>query len=217
MPVPDVMFCAQQIHVPPELPDIMKQFTKAAIRTQPRDVLQWSYGKYFSLSQSEPLPVKERVEIPVATQKNDTGLTPGLLKILHKQLSEKGTVELPDLQRKWKNLCLPMAQLHNILQLDDFSEGVEWMKFFALGCSALGGSLMSSMKHACEILTEDPEGGAARIPYDTFAFIYSYLAGLDEEITGEATESYLKSLKERVARKENMVGLADFSTVQKKF
>uniref|UniRef100_G1KB60 Rhophilin associated tail protein 1 like n=1 Tax=Anolis carolinensis TaxID=28377 RepID=G1KB60_ANOCA len=180
MPVPDVMFCAQQIHVPPELPDIMKQFTKAAIRTQPRD----------------PLPVKERVEIPVATQKNDTGLTPGLLKILHKQLSEKGTVELPDLQRKWKNLCLPMAQLHNILQLDDFSEGVEWMKFFALGCSALGGSLMSSMKHACEILTEDPEGGAARIPYDTFAFIYSYLAGLDEEITGEATESYLKSLKE---------------------
>uniref|UniRef100_A0A803TUN6 Rhophilin associated tail protein 1 like n=1 Tax=Anolis carolinensis TaxID=28377 RepID=A0A803TUN6_ANOCA len=169
----------RKIHVPPELPDIMKQFTKAAIRTQPRD----------------PLPVKERVEIPVATQKNDTGLTPGLLKILHKQVKCYG-----DLQRKWKNLCLPMAQLHNILQLDDFSEGVEWMKFFALGCSALGGVCrlvdIFSMKHACEILTEDPEGGAARIPYDTFAFIYSYLAGLDEEITGEATESYLKSLKE---------------------
>ncbi|XP_062985809.1 ropporin-1-like protein [Elgaria multicarinata webbii] len=215
MPVPDVMFCAQQIHVPPELPDIMKQFTKAAIRTQPRDVLQWSYGYFYAMANGEPLPVKERVEMPVATQKNDTGLTQGLLKILHKQLSEKGTVGLPELQKKWKNLCLPMEQLRNLLQLDNFVDGVEWMKFFSLACSALGGSLHSSMKHACEILTNDPEGGAARIPYDTFAFIYSYLASLDEEIAGEALESFLNALKEQVAHKEYMVGIADFSTVKK--
>ncbi|XP_053106462.1 ropporin-1-like protein [Hemicordylus capensis] len=215
MPVPDVMFCAQQIHVPPELPDIMKQFTKAAIRTQPRDVLQWSYGYFYALSRGEPLPVKERVEIPVATQKNDTGLTPGLLKILHKQLSEKKIVDIPELQRKWKNLCLPVQQLHNLLRLDSFADGVEWMKFFALACSALGGSLLSSMKHACEILTNDPQGAAARIPYDTFAFLYTYLAGLDEEITEEAVESYLKALKEQVSRKEYMVGIADFSIAKK--
>ncbi|KAJ7338404.1 hypothetical protein JRQ81_011931 [Phrynocephalus forsythii] len=217
MPVPDVMFCAQQIHIPPELPDIMKQFTKAAIRTQPRDVLQWSYGYFSAMSKGEPLPVKERVEMPVATQKNDTGLTPGLLKILHKQLSEKGTVEMSELQKKWKNLCLPMAQLHNLLRLDNFVDGVEWMKFFSLGCSALGGSLLSSMKHACEILTNDPEGGAARIPYDTFAYIYSYLSSLDEEISEESVEAFLKAVKEQVACKEYMVGVADFSSVQKKF
>ncbi|XP_061445129.1 ropporin-1-like protein isoform X2 [Rhineura floridana] len=210
MPVPDVMFCAQQIHVPPELPDIMKQFTKAAIRTQPRDVLQWSYGYFYALSNGEPLPVKDRVEMPVATQKNDTGLTPGLLKILHKQLSEKGTVDIAELQKKWKNLCLPMQQLHNLLRLDEFVEGVEWIKFFALACSALGGSLLSSMKHACGILTNDPDGGAARIPYDTFAFIYSYLAGLDEEIPEEEVETFLKALKEASSRKEYMVGVADF-------
>ncbi|KAF2977920.1 hypothetical protein EK904_008439 [Melospiza melodia maxima] len=42
MPLPETMFCAQQIKIPPELPDILKQFTKAAIRTQPFDVLQWA-------------------------------------------------------------------------------------------------------------------------------------------------------------------------------
>ncbi|KAM6454318.1 ropporin-1-like protein isoform 1-T1 [Liasis olivaceus] len=204
------------IHVPPELPDIMKQFTKAAIRTQPHDVLQWSYGYFYALSRGEPLPVKDRVEMPVATQKNDTGLTPGLLKILHKQLSEKKNVELQDLQKKWKNLCLPMEQLRNILRLDNFVDGVEWMKFFALGCSALGGSLLSSMKHACEILTNDPEGGAARIPYDTFEFLYSYLASLDDEITEEVTKSFLKALKDQVARKEYMIGTADFTTIKVK-
>ncbi|XP_077159976.1 ropporin-1-like protein [Paroedura picta] len=211
MPVPDVMFCAQQIHVPPELPNIMKQFTKAAIRTQPRDILQWSYGYFSALSNGEPLPVKERVEMMVATQKNDSGLTPGLLKVLHKQLSKKETLSIQELQIKWKNLCLPVEQLHNLLRLDNFADGVSWMKFFALGCSALGGSLLSSMKQACEILTDDPEGGPARIPYDTFAFLYSYLAGLDEEMPQQEAESFLSALKEQVARKDYMVGVADFS------
>ena len=35
-------YCSQQINIPPSLPDILKQFTKAAIRTQPKDVLAWS-------------------------------------------------------------------------------------------------------------------------------------------------------------------------------
>lgn len=43
MPPPEEpYYCSQQIHIPPELPDILKQFTKAAIRTQPKDVLAWS-------------------------------------------------------------------------------------------------------------------------------------------------------------------------------
>lgn len=35
-------YCSQQIRIPPDLPDIMKQFTKAAIRTQPVDPLAWA-------------------------------------------------------------------------------------------------------------------------------------------------------------------------------
>ena len=36
------LYCAEQIKIPAELPDILKEFTKAAIRTQPVDLLQWS-------------------------------------------------------------------------------------------------------------------------------------------------------------------------------
>ena len=38
------------------------------------------------------------------------------------------------------------------------------------------------MKTVCEILTADPEGGAARIPYALFKTIYTYLAQIDGEI-----------------------------------
>ncbi|NXT19698.1 ROP1L protein, partial [Syrrhaptes paradoxus] len=196
MPLPETMYCTQQIKIPPELPDILKQFTKAAIRTQPRDVLQWAAAYFSALSKGEPLPVKERLEMSLSTERTDTGLTPGLLKVLHKQLSPKGIVNVAELKEKWKHLCLPEEQLEAILQLGNFSEEVEWMKALALGCSMLGESLLSSMKHACEILTKDPEGGAARIPFETFSFLYSYLARIDGEIPEENTEAFLQGIKE---------------------
>ncbi|XP_057352390.1 ropporin-1-like protein isoform X2 [Manis pentadactyla] len=164
MPLPETMFCAQQIHIPPELPDILKQFTKAAIRTQPGDVLQWSAGYFSALSRGDPLPVKDRVEMPMATQKTDTGLTQGLLKVLHKQ------------------------------------------------------SLNTAMKHLCEILTADPEGGPARIPFETFAYVYRYLSKLDTDSSAAETESYLANLKGNVESSKNgMIGLSDFFVLKGKF
>ncbi|OPJ76483.1 ropporin-1-like protein [Patagioenas fasciata monilis] len=212
MPPPETIFCAQQIKIPPELPDILKQFTKAAIRTQPYDVLQWAAAYFSALSKGEPLPVKERLEIPLATEKTDAALTLGFLKVLHKQLSPKGVVNVAELKERWKHLCLPEEQLEAILQLDDFGEEVEWMKVLALGCSVLGGSLLSSMKHACEILTKDPDGGAARVPFETFSFLYSYLASIDGEIPEEETEAFLCGIKEQADQQSGMVLLRNFLT-----
>lgn len=216
MPLPDTMFCAQQIHIPPELPDILKQFTKAAIRTQPVDVLQWSAGYFSALSRGDPLPVKDRIEMPVATQKTDTGLTQGLLKVLHKQCSHKQYVELSDLEKKWKNLCLPVEKFRALLELDPCEDKIEWIKFLALGCSSLGGTLNTTMKNVCEILTADPEGGPAQIPFDTFSYIYQYLTSLDPELPASETETYLATLREKSeSRKNGMIGLSDFFVAKK--
>ncbi|KFP35597.1 Ropporin-1-like, partial [Chlamydotis macqueenii] len=71
-------------------------------------------------------------------------------------------------------------------------------------------SLLSSMKHACEILTSDPEGGAARIPFETFSFLYSYLAGIDGEIPEEKMEAFLQKIKEEADQQDGMVLLRNF-------
>ncbi|XP_055965025.1 ropporin-1-like protein [Sorex fumeus] len=218
MPLPDTMFCAQQIHIPPELPDILKQFTKAAIRTQPADVLQWSAGYFAALSRGDPLPVKERVEMPVATQKTDTGLTQGLLKTLHKQCGHKQFVNLDDLEKKWRNLCLPMESLKAILDLDPCKEKVEWVKFLALCCSSLSGTLNSAMQNVCEILTTDPEGGPARIPFELFSGIYQYLWRLESPGPESDMQAYLASLRTTIDSKkgETLIGPADFFYPTKK-
>ncbi|XP_019110445.1 ropporin-1-like protein [Larimichthys crocea] len=210
MPPPDTMYCAQQINIPPQLPDILKNYTKAAIRTQPKDLLLWSAAYFSALSKGECLPVKERLEMNVATQKTDTGLTPGLLKILHKQLSPGPTCSQEDLQKKWTGLCLPMDQLESLLSLGGFGSDIDWMDFFALGCSALGGTLMSSLKVACEILTEDEEGGAARIPFDIFVNLYTYLAHLDGDMPQDHIDKFLSSLQPQVNKQNGMIQVSNF-------
>ncbi|NXE88180.1 ROP1L protein, partial [Menura novaehollandiae] len=71
-------------------------------------------------------------------------------------------------------------------------------------------SLLSSMKHACEILTSDPEGGAARIPFETFSFLYLYLASIDGEIPKQETEAFLQGIKEQADKHSGMVLLRHF-------
>ncbi|KAG9488108.1 hypothetical protein GDO78_007740 [Eleutherodactylus coqui] len=214
MPLPEPMFCSQQITIPPELPDLLKQFTKAAIRTQPPDVLQWSAAYFSSLSRGEPLPVTERVEMPVATQKTDTGLTPGLLRALHRQLASRVTVPVQEVEQKWKDLCLPQQQLDSILQLDHHGGEVDWMQFLALACSALGGSITTALKYACEILTEDPEGGAARIPLQTFIFLYKYLAQIDGDISDSTIEEVIGALQEEAGKQGGMIQPRNFLSPQ---
>ncbi|KAK6491017.1 ropporin-1-like protein isoform X1 [Huso huso] len=206
MPPADTILCAQQINIPTELPDILKQFTKAAIRTQPHDVLQWSAAYFSSLSSGETLPVKERLGMPVATQKTGTGLTPGLLK---------RTVEKAELEQRWKELCLPMEQLNSIIELGNFATDIVWIEFLALGCSAMNGTITTSLKCACEILTADPEGGAARIPFETFRFLFTYLNNFDGEMPQDQIDSYLNSLKEEAKPQFGMVQPLNFTGLNK--
>ncbi|NWS28400.1 ROP1L protein, partial [Polioptila caerulea] len=71
-------------------------------------------------------------------------------------------------------------------------------------------SLLSSMKQACEILTRDPEGGAARIPFETFSFLYSYLASIDGEISETETNVFLQEIKEKADKHSGMVLIRHF-------
>ncbi|XP_077592662.1 ropporin-1-like protein [Stigmatopora nigra] len=210
MPPPETMFCSQQINIPTGLPEVLKNFSKAAIRTQPKDLLVWSAAYFEALAKGETLPVKDRLELNFGNQNKDAMLTPGLLKTLHKQLSTAETCGREDLQDKWKALCLPMEQLEDMLILGNFDMEINWMQFFALGCSALGDSLKASLKVACEILTEDEEGGAARIPFEIFSLLCMYLANLDPDMPRGHVDGLLTSLEPQVKVQHGMIKPLDF-------
>lgn len=52
------IYCAQQINVPPTFPHILKLYAKAAIRTQPHDLLRWTAAYFRALANGEVPPAK---------------------------------------------------------------------------------------------------------------------------------------------------------------
>jgi hypothetical protein len=62
------IYCAEQIHIPPDLADVLKAFTKEVLRHQPADLLQFS-AQYFSnlaavtrTHSSDSLPTLEQLQ-----------------------------------------------------------------------------------------------------------------------------------------------------------
>ncbi|XP_035222545.1 ropporin-1-like protein [Stegodyphus dumicola] len=55
------LFLDDQITVPEEFPFILKDYAKAAIRTNPNDLLEFSVRYFTALRNGEKPPVKERL------------------------------------------------------------------------------------------------------------------------------------------------------------
>lgn len=197
MPLEETIYSASQINIPAELPDLLKQFTKAAIRTQPTDILQWSAAYFTSLANGEPLPVKRRLEPFVGN-----GLTIGNLEVLvqqHKDLADK-TVSRSTIESKWGDLGLPKDQLKDILTAGNFGETFNFDFFTGVACLHLGGSQISeALKLLCQLLTEDLPGYAERVEYQRFSEIYKFLANLGGVPNAQVDLAlqYLKSESEK--------------------
>ncbi|XP_071551100.1 ropporin-1-like protein isoform X2 [Panulirus ornatus] len=73
-----------EARVPAPLPRILKDYTKAAIRTQPKDLLAWSAAYFRCMSKGTAPPVKDRLEFPIPEAEG--GMSPGVLRVFHRQL-----------------------------------------------------------------------------------------------------------------------------------
>nr|CAD7204665.1 unnamed protein product [Timema douglasi] len=177
------MYCSQQIVIPPAFPAILKEYCKAAIRTQPYDLLDWSVTYFRALADGDRPPVKERLEYPPFL--HSSGLTPGYIKVLLNSFLDHETIPKEDLKKAWIGMCLNADALDEMLQIGGFGaeEKIDLLKFVAVASGHLTNSLSETMTLLCEILTDDPEGGPAKIPVELFCKLYSFLAGLDGRIT----------------------------------
>jgi hypothetical protein len=138
-------FCSEQIRIPPKLPNILKQYTKAAMKTQPRDLLQWTSAYFHAMADGVTPPVKDRIEYP--QQESKDGLTVGYLRILHNQLGGRDTktfsklkVTPEDVREKWVALCLDGGAFDEMLmfgRMQDKRE-IEWKKLVGVLCGSIG-------------------------------------------------------------------------------
>ncbi|XP_043503450.1 ropporin-1-like protein [Polistes fuscatus] len=167
----------QRVTIPPRLPTILKQFCKAAIRTQPYDLLRWSSAYFRALADGEEPPVKLRLEYPPPS--TASGLTLGFLRVLLRQFGDYNkTLPIDVISRRWECLCLDRKELNLIMMIGKFRRKCQVKKFLAIAVGLLGSSLRETMIMICELFTHEPDGGSAMVPVTLFMEIYGYLAGL---------------------------------------
>ncbi|XP_045528824.1 uncharacterized protein LOC123717077 isoform X4 [Pieris brassicae] len=176
----DQMYCSQQIVIPPKFPYALKRYCKAAIKTQPYDLLRWSYEYFTALAENRPPPVKLRLEYPIYS--TEGGLTRGCLKVLAAQLSPCKSLPLPMVRKAWRGFCLDPLELKRVFCLCEIylrEEFVSFLHFVAVAAGLLTKSLTHTMILLCETLTKEPDGGSAAIPVDDFLMMYKFLANVD--------------------------------------
>jgi len=200
------MYCAQQIKVPCELPDILKNFTKSAIRTQPPDLLAWSAAYFTALANGTTLPVKKRLEPP----SDKCGVTAGLLEMMLRQVDHDGCdqVDTKEVYKMWRDIGLPRSELEEILEKGAIKDQprVSKMKFAAMTASHMAnGNLTETMRIICQVLTQDADGGPSRIPYETFVDIFMYLVNTRNEDSLGHVEAVLNYLREEASRENGMI------------
>ncbi|XP_012270564.1 uncharacterized protein LOC105694457 [Orussus abietinus] len=177
MSLVEPLYCNQQINVPPKLPLILKQFCKAAIRTQPYDLLKWSSAYFRALAEGEEPPAKSRLEYPPPC--TPSGLTLGFLKVLLRQFGDYNKVlSVDSVLHRWDCLCLDRKELCLIMTIGRFRRKCQVKKFLAVAVGLLSSSLFETMIMLCELFTHEPDGGSAMIPLSLFMELYGYLANL---------------------------------------
>ncbi|XP_018597071.1 ropporin-1-like protein isoform X1 [Scleropages formosus] len=197
----------KELIIPSELTEILQRFTKDAIRTQPEDLIQWSTSYFSALTQEKPLPVRGSPDTPTSVD-----LTRETLSAIHQEFQKRETVSRKELESMWKSFSLAEDHLQHILSVGCFREELEWMKFFALCCSYIGGTIKNAMAHICYILNSEPGCKLleASVPYDTFRPLYTYLATMDGEVSEAQIDQALAYLGKKAKSSNGMVKVSDF-------
>lgn len=82
---------------------------------------------------------------------NSPSLSPSPYPLLSptSQLHKNGTVSKKEVSKLWRSLGLADDLLRHIMTVGCFGDQLDWIKFFALGCSYLGGVHMILCTHSC--------------------------------------------------------------------
>ncbi|XP_055905997.1 uncharacterized protein LOC129941398 [Eupeodes corollae] len=171
------LYCSEQIAIPETFPNILKTYAKAAIRTQPYDLLRWSAAYFRCLANNAPPPAKIRLERAC----RQGSITKGYLKVLVAQVGKGFFISRCLLQERWKALCLDEDDLLKYLSLCRMLNWpqVHWLKVLAVMIGSLNETPNDTMVMLCELLTDDMDGGLARIPFWMFKICYTFVAKLD--------------------------------------
>ncbi|XP_025200437.1 ropporin-1-like protein [Melanaphis sacchari] len=161
------------IIVPESLPDILKKYVKAAIRSQPEDIISWS-AEYFKSTDDQYVSLGTKNSINTKQKMDRT-----LFRILAFQLGTTiGTKER--IEEVWSDLSLDFNLLEQIYTIGNFrGEHVDMVEFLGITFGHWTKSLKETILLCCEAFCKCLATDGYFMHVDIACKLYEYLAKLD--------------------------------------
>jgi len=215
MDVAEPLYVGEQIHIPPDLPEILKQFTKAAIKTQPDNTFLWAAQYFEALAHGALPPVQSRLAL-TKTKIIDTGeqgneaianATVDQLKALADTLGQgPDEVDRSILESASSSAGIPALHIEDALGVGGFGTTIVWKQFLFLLCASIpdNGDLLSSLAMTVGVLY-----GEELMPMAAVKELYLFVTGLDPTVTADDQHKKLGELEAAAAGKDGKVSKAD--------
>lgn len=196
------------IETPNYLSNLLKEWSIAAIRTQPSDLLYWSLIYFQMKANGEQPPVKPYLDLP-DLKLGPGGLTPTILKALAFTLcNEFETYE--KVEKMWDILSLEKNIFLEITQIGKFKKYVKSLEFIGIAAAYLNNRLRDTMILLCDTFSTNHSKG---ILLDHFITIYQYLGRLNCADVISTNEKSVHSFYDEVENsKENSVNTFSVSS-----
>ncbi|KAJ3092516.1 Ropporin-1-like protein [Quaeritorhiza haematococci] len=164
---PEALYCSEQIHIPPELPEILKNYTKHIIRTQPTDILSSSAEYFTRLARQK-------------TSENGNRLTAHQLEAFFSKFGaqeETAVVSKKEIEAACDNAKIPTS-------VGEWTDRVPWLKFWALLVASAAGSLHATIDLACQIVGDNGQASVSLV-IEMLQFLVARDPEMDEGVARE--------------------------------
>jgi len=216
------IYCIEQVKIPPELPDIMKNYAKHIIRTQPDDVIVESY-EYFkklnklrnsslddddyedkkNMAYNKGSDILENSNFSINSEKNESStgkatiqLSPLELESFYERLLDysdgNDTIPVADVRTMAEDANISQSNVNEAIVVGSWDNDVEWLKFWALIVAGSFSNLMSTLKVILDII-----GDENLIPLKKITTIIEFLLQSDPSANEEVVNGVISQLKER--------------------
>ncbi|KAJ3207406.1 Ropporin-1-like protein [Entophlyctis luteolus] len=176
--IKEPIYCAEQIKIPADLPDILKNYTKHIIRTQPADIMTCS-AEYFAR---------------LAKQRTQMGkkLTNHQLEAFYLKVSklDRDMITRKEIEDACNHASVTSVQVNDVITLGGWNgEKIPWLKFWALLVASASGTLVATIESVCHLLSDN-----GIVPTGPLMEIITFMSERDPSQDSSKIQNLLKTI-----------------------
>ncbi|KAI9006064.1 hypothetical protein BC832DRAFT_556040 [Gaertneriomyces semiglobifer] len=175
------LYTAEQIRIPPELPDILRNFTKYIIRTQPANIFEASAEYFGRLSKQG-----------TAGETGTSRVVQSQLEAFYNKFSSRAdaVVSRKDIDDECSAMLISPATVADIVRLGGWDgEKIPWMKFWSLLVASSAGTLTATIETVLNVI-----GDSGRVRLAPVIEVMQYLAEQDQTIDKQQVQEVMRGV-----------------------